>query len=399
MNLFTAVIEVMEPRTVMAVGTFVAFAMSSFLAFQAYMNTGYRWSLSILSLSLGLGGLSLTSSVILFDDHTFRHTILAVLTGMASYGCGMYALILLYRPSFSRVLLVVAAMIAFSGYAIWPTGIAARNWNNICQFLMASSALFIVAQAKDELAPKWRWLTIGLCAFSALGMLPRLLSLFQTGIDPGLAPLALDTNGYRIRALIFAVSPAIIYAVLTGVIHARIASKLKRAVDLDVLTGAFSRRYLFESGEAQLQRRVGDQDPNLSVLLIDVDHFKKVNDQWGHAVGDEVLKYLVRQVKDVIRSSDSIISRYGGEEFVVLVPTKDIKTASLLAERILAHVKANPFRLSELQLTITVSIGVAGYKGAGTLDGLINEADECLYRAKRAGRDQVVSQSNLLVPV
>jgi diguanylate cyclase (GGDEF)-like protein len=264
---------------------------------------------------------------------------------------------------------------------------------------MAFWALVIVARSNDDLAPTWRWLSLGLCLFSALGMLPRLVSLFQTGIDPGPGQFVLDTSGYRIRALVWAVSPAMIYAVLTGVIHARIASKLKRAVDLDVLTGAFSRRYLFERGEQLLSQRVGEKAPGLSAQLIDVDHFKNVNDQWGHAVGDEVLKYLVRQVKEVIRASDSVMARYGGEEFVVLVPTEDSQIVHRLAERIQSQLKANPFRSAELKLTITVSIGVAEYQGLGTLNSLINQADECLYRAKKWGRDRVVYRSDMLVPV
>jgi diguanylate cyclase (GGDEF)-like protein len=201
----------------------------------------------------------------------------------------------------------------------------------------------------------------------------------------------------RIRRAWRDLSPVALYAVVTGVIHARIASKLKRALDLDVLTGAHSRRYLFEIGEQLLKQRTAEPEPSLSVLLIDVDHFKDVNDRWGHAVGDEVLKYIVRQVKDVVRVSDAVIARYGGEEFVVLVPTVNQEIANRLAERIRAHLKANPFHSTELTLPITVSIGVAASRGITGLNTLISQADECLYRAKREGRDRVVYQDNMLV--
>jgi diguanylate cyclase (GGDEF)-like protein len=97
--------------------------------------------------------------------------------------------------------------------------------------------------------------------------------------------------------------------------------------------------------------------------------------------------------------SDAVVARYGGEEFVVLVPTQDQALAQRLAERIRSHLQANPFRAAEVHLPVTVSIGVASNRGRETLNSVIHQADECLYRAKKAGRDQVVFQGSMLVPV
>ncbi len=399
MSLLPSIIDLIEPRTVMTVGCCIAIGTSGFLAIQAAMSKGYRSMLIVFSVSMLLAGISLGTGVAMFDDFSYRYTFFSISAGLMSYLLGMYSIVTLYRPSFPKAIFVIAACIAFSGFAFWTAGTAARNWNTICQFTFLMGALCVVLRARDELAPSTRWLTISLCIFAALGFLPRLLILLDTGIDQGLGPIPLNTTSFRIRALIWTLSPIALYAVVTGVIHARIGAKLKRAVDLDVLTGAHSRRYLFEKGDELLTSTKTERSSGLSVLLIDIDHFKQVNDQWGHSIGDDVLKHLVHQIKEVIRLTDSVIARYGGEEFVVLMPTHSQEIANKLGEGIRSHLKANPFKAPDVQLPLTVSIGVAVNRSLETLDSLINRADECLYRAKKAGRDQVVYQSDLLVPV
>jgi Diguanylate cyclase, GGDEF domain len=288
MDLIYLFIELMEPRAVLGVGIIIAFGISGFLAVQAKMSTGYRWLFSVLSLSVSLAGTSLFASLILFEDLTFRYTLFVRLIGTTSYLLGMYSLVLLYRPAFPRSIFVLFALLSLSGYALWTSPGAARNWNMVCQFAIAVFTLAVVTRARDDLAPNTRWLSICLCLFSACGLLPSLFAMLATGMDPGPGPISLDSPMRRVAILFWAVSPMAVYAVVTGVIHARIASKLKRAIDLDVLTGAYSRRYLFERGEQLLKHRTTEAPPSLGVMLIDVDHFKQVNDQWGHAIGDEV---------------------------------------------------------------------------------------------------------------
>ncbi len=378
----------------MSVGSILAFGTSVFLAIQAYFSKAYRWLLSVLSFSIFLAGYSLCSAVVLFNDFTFRHTFFVLFAGLLSYLVAMYSLVILYRPNFKRRYLLFTACLAFSGYAIWSGNLAARNWSTVCQFTMTLVTLTLVANAKDELAPSTHWLTIGLCLFGAFGLLPRMLTILNTGMTPT-EHISFGSASYRIRSLIWAISPIVVYAVVTGVIHARIAERLKRAIDLDMLTGAHSRRFLFERGQEMLERRTPESASSLSVLLIDVDHFKHVNDHWGHAVGDEVLIHIVRQIENVVRGSDSVIARYGGEEFVVLVPTPNTEVANRIAERIRTYVKEHPYQAPNIQLPLTISIGIAMSRGSDTLYALIHQADECLYRAKHAGRDQVVFQSDL----
>jgi diguanylate cyclase (GGDEF)-like protein len=95
------------------------------------------------------------------------------------------------------------------------------------------------------------------------------------------------------------------------------------------------------------------------VLLLDIDHFKQVHDQWGHQIGDEVLKHCVKQIREVTRTSDAVIARYGGEEFCIVVPQISFRAATVLAERVRAQIENNPYVSENLHVAFTVSIGIS----------------------------------------
>ena len=176
-------------------------------------------------------------------------------------------------------------------------------------------------------------------------------------------------------------------------------ARLLRSGFTDVLTGWHNRRYLTVRIGEELARARRDKT-RLVCLMLDVDHFKKVNDTWGHAAGDAVLQELAQRIESQVRASD-VAARYGGEEFVVLLPATDVAAASKLAERIRREVAAEPVILPNGEtVTITASIGIAEVspgpddKDLKTLgDSLIARADVALYAAKSAGRDQVVVEA------
>ncbi len=176
-------------------------------------------------------------------------------------------------------------------------------------------------------------------------------------------------------------------------------ARLLRSGFTDVLTGWHNRRYLAVRISEELARARRD-GTSLVCLMLDVDHFKRVNDTWGHAAGDVVLQELVQRIESQVRASD-VAARYGGEEFVVLLPGTDVGAASKLAERIRTAVAAEPIVLPKGEtVTITASIGIAEVspgsddKDLKTLgDSLIARADVALYAAKSAGRDQVVVEA------
>ena len=172
-------------------------------------------------------------------------------------------------------------------------------------------------------------------------------------------------------------------------------ARLLRSGFTDVLTGWHNRRYLQVRLHEELARARRDS-AHVVCLMLDVDHFKRVNDTWGHAAGDAVLRELANRIDSQVRASD-VAARYGGEEFVVLMPDTDTDSGELLAERIRRAVAASDFDLPCGDKTaVTVSIGIAGVrpdpndKDLKTIgDALIARADVALYRAKSGGRDQV----------
>jgi diguanylate cyclase (GGDEF)-like protein len=172
-------------------------------------------------------------------------------------------------------------------------------------------------------------------------------------------------------------------------------ARLLKSGFTDVLTGWHNRRYLVERLREELAR-AGRDGTHLACLMLDIDHFKRVNDTWGHAAGDTVLTELARRIEGEVRQSD-VAARYGGEEFVVLMPGTDTASAAPLAERIRSAIAASPVELSSGDsVTTTASIGIASVEPLRVdteLDALgeslLAEADGALYRAKAAGRDRV----------
>jgi diguanylate cyclase (GGDEF)-like protein len=166
--------------------------------------------------------------------------------------------------------------------------------------------------------------------------------------------------------------------------------KLNELASHDPLTGLHNRRYAFERG-ADLCAVAGRYGRALSVLLIDVDHFKQVNDRFGHAAGDDVLRYLAAVLPLELRATD-LFARLGGEEFAVLLPETELAEALLAAERVRGRIERAAIATDHAgePLRVTVSIGVAAFCGRGaSLEQLLNEADQLLYQAKREGRNRV----------
>ncbi|GHF25734.1 PleD family two-component system response regulator [Kordiimonas sediminis] len=158
----------------------------------------------------------------------------------------------------------------------------------------------------------------------------------------------------------------------------------------DAVTGLYNRHYLTSHMDTQIASSRQKEKP-LAVMMMDIDFFKKVNDQHGHAVGDRVLKEFADRIAKNIRGVD-LAARYGGEEFVVMMPDTAMDWASMIAERLRQEVCDNPFDVnaSEGPLSVTVSIGVAVSHGQYTSAQLIERADKALYEAKETGRNKVV---------
>ncbi|WP_118184235.1 sensor domain-containing diguanylate cyclase [Paraburkholderia phosphatilytica] len=169
-------------------------------------------------------------------------------------------------------------------------------------------------------------------------------------------------------------------------------AKLQEYADRDGLTGIANRRYFemrLRDEYTRWQRYGGD----LSVLLFDLDHFKRINDQFGHMVGDAVLRVMAQRVAATVRAQD-VFGRFGGEEFALLLPCTPLADAMCVAEKIRHAIADAPVDVQGVQVPVTASVGGASARvGVSAYEALINEADAALYSAKRQGRNRSVAFS------
>jgi diguanylate cyclase (GGDEF)-like protein len=164
--------------------------------------------------------------------------------------------------------------------------------------------------------------------------------------------------------------------------------KLNKLSYTDVLTGLANRRYFMERLHAEVQRQRRTLQP-LSLLLIDADHFKVVNDSHGHAAGDEVLRVLGRMLRDIVRTPTDLAARLGGEEFAVLLPDTTVDQAEVVCSRVHDCLAMHPFEDAGVTFHVTLSIGVVQCQGHSA-EAMLKLADRNLYRAKQEGRNRSV---------
>ena len=172
----------------------------------------------------------------------------------------------------------------------------------------------------------------------------------------------------------------------------RLAESVELAIT-DPLTGLHNRRYMQAHLSGLVSQSIDGNTP-LSLLIADIDHFKQINDTYGHDVGDAVLAEFANRFRENTRTID-LVCRYGGEEFILVMPGVDFSSSYQIAERLLARVAEKPFRVSpELSVPITASVGLSTIDSASdTPEIIFKRADNALYAAKRAGRNCVMSEA------
>lgn len=273
---------------------------------------------------------------------------------------------------------------------LWWWGVYAPNYSSrlvLGNLIMAGvsviMATLIAIHDRRSFPARFTILVLGLLATVTLG---RSVSAFLHPVGHDLFsnswPQVVYLTGFSFGSLLLTIG-------LVLLADERLRQELHHLVSHDSLTGALSRHALFQEGQKEMERARRNGKP-LAALMLDLDHFKQINDSHGHQVGDRVLKDFADRVQSSLRRVD-VLGRFGGEEFLVLLPEADTDQALAVAERIRAS------RTHEPGLPVcTVSIGLAAVTstvGSGvhaTLDNLIARADAALYRAKTQGRDRTV---------
>lgn len=242
----------------------------------------------------------------------------------------------------------------------------------------------LLRRGRRPYPPALRIVVLFLALPVAVLLLRALKQLFGTPVDSIVAhdPVQIALH---LTAALAPVATALGFVLMVA---SRLQAELAEAADTDPLTGLANRRRV----EALARPWVEDPEGALSALMIDVDHFKRVNDQYGHDAGDEALVWLGSHLRVEARASD-LVGRLGGEEFVMLLPGTRLAEALVLAERLRATVAATPADLGGgIEWPLTISVGVAERRPGDTeVRSLLRRADDAMYEAKRSGRNRVVA--------
>jgi diguanylate cyclase (GGDEF)-like protein len=373
--------------------------MGLMLFFQATQLKAYRAPLSAMCLCLLSGALAIFLAVDERGAKILEIKLAANFFGSFAYIAAMACFSELYKPSSRKTALVFAVGVLAISTPLISDLKASYIFNQSLRISVMAYASYLLFRAKDPDAPNLRWFALGLSAFSTVGMIPQLVTLLGQSVEDVMQLIASGKNASLYQSIVWAISPSITYTCVTSIIYARISQQLRNSAYFDVLTGAHSRRYLIEEGTKVIEEKRSQLPVGAtSLLMIDIDHFKKINDEWGHVVGDAVLKHCVTCIQNAIRANDAIVARYGGEEFCVVLPNTPMKGAAIVAERLRAHVAATPYVNVDQSIAITISIGIALQEQNSTFSNLVSIADQRLYRAKKAGRNQVIDWGDRNTP-
>lgn len=277
------------------------------------------------------------------------------------------------------------------------------------ELLIESRPQEVVFRAVES-APDLVIVSLDLENFDALRLCSQLRSIERTRATPVLALANHEDRARILRGLDLGVNDFVLRPVDQNELIARVRTQLrrKRYMDalrdnvqsvielaaIDSLTGLGNRR-IFEKQLAEMLDRSAHGGRALSLMMLDIDHFKAVNDRYGHDAGDHVLKTLAQRIRSVLRRSDSIC-RYGGEEFIVLLPDTSLAAGRVIAERVRAAIEAAAFSLDaagDQTIPVTISIGLAARGDDANAEALLRQADKALYASKTAGRNRVTTAS------
>jgi two-component system cell cycle response regulator len=266
-----------------------------------------------------------------------------------------------------------------------------------------SEALFRAADGTYDLLI----VSLSLENFDGLRLCSQVRSLDRTRNAPILAVTEPENGARMVRGLEIGVNDYLVRPIDKNELLARARSLIRKrryterlrdnvqmSIEMaitDALTGLFNRRYM-ESHLAMLMEQAASRGKPLTALVLDIDFFKSINDTHGHDAGDDVLREFALRIKRSIRGID-LACRYGGEEFVVIMPETDIAVGTMVAERLRRRIAADPFAIQQGTRTVqvTISIGVAAMRGKeDSAAAIVKRADQALYKAKRDGRNRVV---------
>lgn len=324
--------------------------------FEAYGDAVFRLNISLITMPIFL----LLFMMAIFEtkqfyptEHRFLQGLIVLLSGTLIWGLFDISAALKPASSLAALMMVVTLSVSVSLY---------RKGHPLVKYFLVGHSFFVL--------------------FNGIAV------LFYKGL---ISPSYLNSHGVGIGIMLEALTLAFVISHRIKLLEDIRASQteLKKQAATDPLTKLFNRRYFFSEADFLLEMAKTSRTP-LALMVIDIDHFKRINDEHGHATGDLVITQVAQTLKGCSRTQD-VVARFGGEEFVVLMPDTGLQPASLNAERIRAAVGALSISINETDaVQTTVSIGVTQILvGTESVETAINRADKALYSAKESGRNRI----------
>ncbi len=284
--------------------------------------------------------------------------------------------------------LVFACALALSsfGMSVHHAAMRVAVISGLLGLLCLAAARDVFTYARSKLELRWGFV---LAVPLVLGAAVFLLRSGWACVDPGpvVAEIAATNALNAGAAVIFMVLALVFHLALVALVGARLMTELRRLSRHDSLTELLNRRAMDDLLHDEARRAIRANRP-FSLLMVDADYFKVINDRFGHAAGDEALRHLAQILRTVMRDIDRV-GRFGGEEFIVLLPGTSASEALSAAERLRDALLRRPWAWQGVVLRLTVSTGVAAWRGPNDeVDQLLKRADAAMYRAKSLGRDR-----------
>lgn len=290
----------------------------------------------------------------------------------------------------SRFLWCIGALVALGlALSMTPTPRQSLVLHFGFQTLTSLLAFSILLRSQDQRARLSRIGLLLLFACLAIAGASRCLDAINTTNLTLASPDFKFGNSQGPAVVLYTLAPLVMMSLILSILNARQVSELTLALSTDELTGLASRRFLLSSA-FQWRANAAGTNGACSLLLIDVDNFKSVNDRYGHETGDHVLRHIANTLQANLRK-DTILARYGGEEFCALLPVDQLDEARLAAERLRVAVQNAPFPYQQTTIATTISIGIATHGSRESIQEALRVADRRVYQAKNSGRNRVVS--------
>ncbi|HEV2611371.1 MAG TPA: GGDEF domain-containing protein [Noviherbaspirillum sp.] len=313
------------------------------------------------------------------------------------YGASSMAVLIGYRRLLGRPVSISLAAASVTLLtiliAVFHVGYNSFAWRTVVVSVFQSAVALAIAQTILTTKDEWKssgyplGFVLFMCTIIGIGHLYRGARQFLSADAP---KSLLEPNGWNL--FFFAVGAFTLPVLTLGgllIAHRAVVAHAQHAANRDFLTGAWSRRAFHDISDREIARAERTQRP-LSLLLIDVDNLKTINDTYGHAAGDDALIDFVRKANGSLRAIDSL-ARIGGDEFAILMAETDLSSAVTAAERLQGLQNADPGSAGK---PATCSIGIATYREGDSLESLLIRADEALYKAKAMGRNRVVVEGS-----